>query len=166
MSAPTRSDAADHPGGASFWIALVVGAGIMAFGVRGALDQLRPGSVADVARWLIGADLVHDFVVAPIAVTIGWLVGRVVAQRWRAPIQAGLMATAITGAIGWPGLRGYGADLVPDNPSVQPLNYATAVGTVVGVIWVAVAIWFVARALHTHSPSDAARSVSTPHSRN
>ena len=68
-------------------------------------------------------------------------------MKWRAPIQAGLMATAITVAIGWPGLRGYGRHLVPDNPSVQPLNYATAVGTVIGIIWAVVAIWLVTRAM-------------------
>ncbi|MEO6467779.1 MAG: hypothetical protein ABIP21_01670 [Acidimicrobiia bacterium] len=146
MTAPAKTtDTPTERAGAAFWIALVVGGGIMAFGIRGALDDLR--SFSDVATWVIGADLIHDFVVAPIAVGIGWAVGRVVPMRWRAPIQAGLMATAITVAIGWPGLRGYGRHLVPDNPSVQPLNSATAVGTVIGFIWAVVAIWLITRAL-------------------
>ena len=145
MTAPAKTTETPARAGASFWIALVIGGGIMAFGFRGALDELS--SFPDVARWVIGADLIHDFVIAPIAVGIGWAVGRVVSMRWRAPIQAGLMATAITVAIGWPGLRGYGRHLVPDNPSVQPLNYATAVGTVIGIIWAVVAIWLVTRAM-------------------
>ena len=145
MTAPAKTTETSARAGASFWIALAVGGGIMAFGFRGALDQLS--SFPDVARWVIGADLIHDFVIAPIAVGIGWAVGRVVSMKWRAPIQAGLMATAITVAIGWPGLRGYGRHLVPDNPSVQPLNYATAVGTVIGIIWAVVAIWLVTRAM-------------------
>ena len=146
VTAPTKTpEAPTERAGAAFWIALVIGAGIMAFGIRGALDQLK--SFPDVATWVIGADLIHDFVVAPIAIVVGWAVGRVVPMRWRAPIQAGLMATGITVAIGWPGLRGYGRHLVPDNPSVQPLNYATAVGTVVGIIWTVVAIWLIARTL-------------------
>ncbi len=145
MTAPAETTETPARAGASFWTALVIGGGIMAFGIRGALDELS--SFPDVARWVIGADLIHDFVVAPIAVGIGWAVGRVVSMRWRAPIQAGLMATAITIAIGWPGLRGYGLHLVPDNASVQPLNDATAVGTVVGIIWAVVAIWLITRAL-------------------
>ena len=149
MTTPVHTDAAPGRAGITFWIALVIGFGIMAFGVRGALDKLS--SFPDVAKWVIGADLIHDFVVAPIAVTVGWAVGRVVPMRWRAPIQAGLMATAITVAIGWPGLRGYGRHLVPDNPSVQPLNYATAVGTVVSIIWAVVAIWLIARAVRPHT---------------
>lgn len=69
---------------------------------------------------------------------------------WRAPIQAGLVATGVTLAIAWPGLRGYGRHIVPDNPSVQPLNYATATLTVLGVIWGVVAIWLV---IHASSSS-------------
>ena len=146
MTPSTHADPAPERAGITFWIALVIGGGIMAFGIRGILDNLS-SSVTDVAKWVIGAALIHDFVIAPIAVGIGWAVGRGVSMRWRAPIQAGLMATAITVAIGWPGLRGYGRHLVPDNPSVQPLNYATAVGTIVGIIWAVVAIWLIARAL-------------------
>ncbi len=169
MTAPAETTEARTRAGASFWIALVIGGAIMAFGIRGALDELS--SFPDVVRWVIGADLIHDFVIAPIAVGIGWAVGRVVSMRWRAPIQAGLMATAITVAIGWPGLRGYGRHLVPDNPSVQPLNYATAVGTVVGIIWAVVAIWLITRALrprtttpdpHLTHPSPATRTSSAP----
>ena len=154
MTAPAKTtDAPVQRAGAAFWIALVIGGGIMAIGIRGALHELS--SFPDVAKWVIGADLIHDFVVAPIAIAVGWAVGRVVPMRWRAPIQAGLMATGITVAIGWPGLRGYGRHLVPDNPSVQPLNYATAVGTVVGIIWAVVAIWLVARTLRSRRVSGA-----------
>ena len=154
MTAPARTHTTRSPqAGVSFWIALVIGGGIMAFGIQGVLDNLS-ASATDVAKWVIGADLLHDFVVAPLAVGIGWAVGRVVSMRWRAPIQAGLMATAITVAIGWPGLRGYGRHLVPDNPSVQPLNYATAVGTVIGIIWAVVAIWLIARALRSRRVLD------------
>lgn len=154
MTAPARTHTQTSPqAGVSFWIALVIGGGIMAFGIQGVLDNLS-ASATDVTKWVIGAALIHDFVIAPLAVGIGWAVGRVVSMRWRAPIQAGLMATAITVAIGWPGLRGYGRHLVPDNPSVQPLNYAPAVGTVLGIIWAAVAIWLIARTLRSRRVID------------
>ena len=32
--------------------------------------------------------------------------------------------------VGWAALRGYGRDQVPDNPTVDPLSYGTAVLTV------------------------------------
>lgn len=142
---PTRQRA-----GASFWIAMVLGGGIMAFGTRGALMDLQT-SAPDVARWVVGADLVHDFILAPLVVAIGWCVHRTVPTRWRAPIQAGLFATAITLMIGWPGWRGYGRHLVPDNPSVQPLDYTTAILTVLAAVWGIVAIWLAIRVVRARS---------------
>lgn len=137
--------------GAIFWVGLLIGGGVMAFGLRGALTELGSDSAIDVARWVIGADLLHDFVIAPIAVTLGWSVGRLIPVRFRAPVQAGLVASSITLAIGWPGLRGYGHHLVPDNPSVQPLNYATAVLTVLAIVWGFVALWLTILALRTRA---------------
>ncbi|MEP6624240.1 MAG: hypothetical protein ABJC79_07340 [Acidimicrobiia bacterium] len=150
----------DERGGAAFWIAFIIGAGIMAFGIRGAVLQLK-GSAPDVAKWVIGADLVHDLVLAPIAVAVGWTVNRVVPARWRTPVQVGLVATGITLLLGWPGWRGYGRHLVPDNPSVQPLDYTTAILTVLAVIWSAVAIWLVVRVVTDRRVPQPA-SASTP----
>ena len=99
----------------------------------------------DVARWVIGADLIHDFILAPVVIGIGWGVNRLVSLRWRPPIQAGLFATGVTLLIAWPGWRGYGRHLVPDNTSVQPLDYTTAILTVLAVIWITVAIWLALR---------------------
>ena len=138
-SAPTHQRAS-----ASFWIAMMLGGGIMAFGIRGAVMDLQTSAPA-VARWVVGADLLHDFIVAPLVVAIGWCVHRTVPDRWRVPIQAGLFATAITLVIGWPGWRGYGRHLVLDNPSVQPLDYTTAILTVLAVVWGVVAVWLAVR---------------------
>ena len=141
---PGSEAASGERAGPAFWVALVIGGAIMAFGIRGAVMNLKD-SAADVARWVIGADLVHDFILAPVAVGIGWSVNRLAPRRWRPPIQAGLFATGVTLLIGWPGWRGYGRHLVPDNPSVQPLDYTTAILTVLAVIWSVVAIWLALR---------------------
>ena len=143
--------------GVTFWVAFVIGAGIMAFGIRGAIMELKD-SAPDVAKWVVGADLLHDFVVAPIAVGIGWGVNRVVPRWWRAPIQAGLVATGIVLLLGWPGWRGYGRHLVPDNPSVQPLDYTTAILTVLAVVWGIVGIWLAARLTRLTRLTRAARA--------
>ncbi len=131
---------------------MILGSGIMAFGIRGAVMNLHT-SAPDVARWVVGADLLHDLIVAPVAIAIGWCVHRTVPSRWRAPIQAGLFATAVTLMIGWPGWRGYGRHLVPDNPSVQPLDYTTAILTVFAVVWSAVAMWLAIRLVRTRAES-------------
>lgn len=51
-----------------------------------------------------------------------------------------------------PALRGYGRDRVPDNLSVQPLDYTAAVLTVLAVVWAVVAVWLAARLTHVRRP--------------
>jgi len=127
--------------GAIFWIALVIGGAVMAFGIRGVLTTFDTEPSRNLAVWIVGADLVHDLLVAPIAILVGWGIGRLVPRRWRVPVNAGLVATGVVLAVAWPALRGYGRAVVPDNPSVQPLDYSTAVAWVLGAVWIAVAVW-------------------------
>jgi len=156
VSAPTEagsaaasaveSSGATHPrAGITFWIGVVIGGGVMAFGLRGLLDQVDTTSAAAIARWVIGADLVHDLLLAPIAILVGWAAGRAVPDRFRFPVQAALVATGVVLLIAWAPLRGYGRAVVPDNPSVQPLNYATAVVTILVLVWVAAGVAIAAR---------------------
>jgi len=138
VTLPNPTDA-EHRG-PTFWIALVIGVGVMTYGVWGVFANSRATDPAALARWVIGADLVHDFVLAPIAIGIGWLAGRVAPRAWRGPLQTGLFATGVVLIVGWAPWRGYGRSIVPDNPSVQPLDYSTAIATVLAVIWVGVAL--------------------------
>jgi hypothetical protein len=96
---------------------------------------------------VVGADLVHDFVIAPLVIAVGWVIARTVPHAWRVPVQAGLAASGVALIVGWAAWRGYGRDTVPDNPTVQPLDYTTAILTVWGVVWSVVAIWIAVRIL-------------------
>jgi hypothetical protein len=127
--------------GVAFWVGLVVGGAVMAVGVRGVLDQAAGTDPGALLVWVVGADLVHDLVLAPVAILVGWLVGRRVRGPWRAPVQAALVASGIVLLVGWPLLRGYGRDTRPDNPTVAPLDYSTAVLTVLAVVWVGALAW-------------------------
>lgn len=131
--------------GAGFWIAFGIGVAVMTYGVRGLVDQAGTGTAGTVGRWIIGADLAHDLVLAPIAIAVGWVVGRLAPGWARAPIQAGLVATGVLLLVAWAPLRGYGRALVPDNPSVQPLDYRSALATVLAAVWIGVGLWAVAR---------------------
>jgi hypothetical protein len=131
------------PGGPGFWVAAGVGVAIMAFGVRGVLVHAGGTEPPAFAAWLVGADLLHDFVLAPLVCLLAVGVARAMPARVRAPIGSGLIVTAFVLAVGWAPLRGYGRATVPDNPTVQPLNYATGIATVLVVVWCAVAVWTV-----------------------
>jgi hypothetical protein len=146
-------DASDRPG-AAFWVGLVVGGAAMAFGVRGVLMDAAGTQPGVLVRWVVGADLLHDLLFAPVVIGLGWVVVRVVPRSCRVPVQAGLVASGVVVLVGWAAWRGYGRAVVPDNPTVQPLDYTTAILTVFGIVWGIVAIWIVARtARRRSSPS-------------
>ena len=127
--------------GAGFWIAVVLGGALIAFGIRGALVDSAATGPAEFFVWVVGADLVHDLLIAPLVCVVGHLLARAVPEPWRTPVRSGLIVSALALLVGWPGLRGYGRDQVPDNPTVQPLDYGAAVLSVLTVVWLGVAVW-------------------------
>ena len=127
--------------GPGFWVGLVTGGALMTFGVVGLVNNAKAVHPFDFAKWFVGADLAHDLLVAPLVCLVGAVLARAVRMPWRVPLQGGLVASAIVLAVAWAPLRGYGRAIVPDNPTVLPLDYSTAVLTVLAAIWAAVATW-------------------------
>jgi hypothetical protein len=125
-------------------VGLALGVPLMLVGVVGMLQHLRSTPPSSFLRFFVGGDLVHDFVVAPVAVAVGLLVVRRFPARLRAPLRAALFASAVLVAIAWPALRGYGRARVPDNPTVDPLDYGTAIASALAVVWAGAACWVAA----------------------
>lgn len=136
----------EHGYGLRFWVPAAIGFSIIGLGAWRYLD-----ATPDFARrlnfvaFLVGADVLHDFVLAPVVCAIGWLVTRFVPGRVRAPIQFGLMASGILLLLALPGLRRTGA--TTNNPTVQPINYATGAVAVLAVVWAIASVWIAARLL-------------------
>jgi hypothetical protein len=131
--------------GRAFWIALPIGAALMAFGAVGLLGDMGVGAGVEVGGWLVGADVAHDFVLAPLACLVGAAVARALPRWCRAPVQAALLTSGVLLIVVFPALRGFGRDQVPDNSSVQPLDYTTATVTALAVVWAAAGLWLVVR---------------------
>ncbi len=124
-------------------IGLLVGVPTMLVGVIGIWRHTAATPIPNYLRFFIGADIVHDFVVAPVVALVAFLVLRRVPAVARAPVRAALFGSAIVTAVAWPGIRHYGRMRTPDNGSVQPLNYATSTLTAIGVVVFIAAVWFV-----------------------
>jgi hypothetical protein len=127
--------------GRAFWIAMPIGAALMAFGAVGLIGDMGVGAGVKVGGWLVGADVAHDFVLAPLACLFGAAVARALPRWCRAPVQAALLTSGVLLIVVFPALRGFGRDQVPDNPSVQPLDYTTGTLTALAVVWSAAAVW-------------------------
>lgn len=118
--------------GVGFWLALVAGGAIMAFGLWGLARDIDE----DLLNWavfFVAGDVVHDLVVAPAVGITGWLLIRRVPEPWRAPLQAGLLLTAFVLLVGAIPLLDLGGN--PANPTIRPLNYTTSTLTAVGIVW-------------------------------
>lgn len=94
-------------------------------------------------RWWVSAAVVHDVVVAPAAVAVGWLVARFAPRAVKAPLQAGLVLTAVLVAVSWPALRGYGR--IPSNPTYLPRPYGTGLALSLLVVWLGCGAWAAVR---------------------
>ncbi|HEX5616735.1 MAG TPA: hypothetical protein VFZ83_16415 [Acidimicrobiia bacterium] len=130
--------------GVRFWIASGIGVVVIGWGVAlylGATPDLDRR--VDFAVWLVGLDLAHDLLVAPIALAVGVAVARVVRGPLRAPVQAALIASGCVLLVAAAPLArtADGAN----NPTIQPLDYTTATLTVLAIVWTACALWAGAR---------------------
>jgi hypothetical protein len=153
--------------GPAFWVACVIGWSVIVFGVAGLLDRLGARGTIDVGVWVVGGNLVHDAIIAPLGLLLALAVALVVHRPWRAPLAAGVVTSAIVVAVAYPALRGFGRK--PRNPSVLPLDYDRAVLTVLAVVWGLVALWcgvLVVRRLRTrYADGSGVGSGSTPMAR-
>ncbi|MGH9290107.1 MAG: hypothetical protein ACRD0V_17735, partial [Acidimicrobiales bacterium] len=102
-------------------IGLALGSPVTVYGLRGAIVDAADTHPLELMRWVIGAALVHDLMVVPAVVATALLVRRFVPRRAWPPVRAGLAATGILALVGWPFVRGYGAD--PTNQSLLPRDY-------------------------------------------
>jgi hypothetical protein len=123
--------------GRGFWPAVAAGGVVMAFGAWGLLGHAEATSPAAWARWLAAALLVHDLLVAPALLAVGWLVGRL-PGGWRAPVRAGLVVSATVALTTLPAFLGDGRETQPGNTSLLPNHYGRSLALVLGPVWAAV----------------------------
>jgi hypothetical protein len=112
---------------------------MITFGIAGLVDRFGARGAFDVGVWVVGGNLVHDALVAPVAMAVATGLALIIPRPWRTPLVTGLAASAIVVAFAYPALRGFGRKL--NNPSLLPLDYGTAVLTVLATVWGAVVIW-------------------------
>lgn len=91
-----------------FWGGLFIGGAVMAFGIRGLIDERAAAGPLAVGRVFVGSALVHDAVLAPAVFVLGWAIARYVPAWARAAVQAGLFASAVISLYSGPFVRGYG----------------------------------------------------------
>lgn len=145
----TREGTPDTTSRRGLLMGLPLGLPVVAFGLRGVLVDSSRTHPAELARWLIGAALVHDLVLVPLALAAGCAARRVTPARLWPVVRSGLLVTAALALVSWPFVRGYGQD--PANPSLLPREHGAGLAAAIGVVWVAVAAWGLAATLRSRA---------------
>ena len=144
MSEPSTTDTTSPRG---LVAGLVLGVPLMLVGARAALVAARDTHPAELARWVVGAAVVHDLVLLPVVAVLGWALRHLTPQPARPAVRAGTMVVGSLALVAWPYALGYGAS--SGNPSLLPRNYVLGTlvaGAAVAAVTVAAAVRAVVRA--------------------
>jgi hypothetical protein len=76
------------------------GIGLAGYGVLRIAQHPDASHPAGLARWLIGALILHDGLVAPIVIGLGWLLARLIPRRALGFVQAALVTAALISSVG------------------------------------------------------------------
>jgi hypothetical protein len=130
----------------------ILGLAVVGYGLAGLFTDA--GTRPRNHLLFLGAILIgHDLALLPLAIIVGALLAQRLPDWARAPVQAGLFASAVVSCIALPFVIGAGRR--PDDPSALPLNYGRGLTLVLVLIWTVVAL----AALRRRSPR---RPDSTP----
>jgi hypothetical protein len=129
-------NARNDPPSKAFWIGLVAGWAVMAFGVAGLIVNRADTKPLEVALRFVELVLVHDAVVAPLAFVVGAIATRWLPAIVRGPVRGAMAMSVIAIVFALPLVQRLGAR---QNSSVLPLAYGPNLAIVLGAIWLAAA---------------------------
>jgi hypothetical protein len=117
-----------------FWVSAAAGWAVIGWGLRGLFHHHIDTRPAELGRFFLAGDLLHDLVFAPVVLAAGVLITRLVPGRARAAVQAALLISGCAALLAWPEIRDYAR--VNHNPTSLPHNYTTNLAVVVAAVCV------------------------------
>jgi hypothetical protein len=126
------------PGGWPFWTGLAVGGALMAYAAQGIVAEAGATNPPALVRLVLGAAVVHDGLVAPVATLVALVLAWRAPAWWGRPVGAALALSAGLAVFAYPLLRGFGRR--DDNPSALPRDYARNLVAVLLAVWIAAAV--------------------------
>jgi hypothetical protein len=153
------------------WLFVLPGLAAVLYGVYGLLTAGSRVPLGSWLTWFVGSALLHDVVIAPIWIGLGWLAGRLLPAAARPAIVVGAAVAGLLALIALPFVLGVGED--PANPSFLPRDYGrnlllVDVGVlVIAGLWAAVATRYARSSdrrgsAGASSPSQDQRGIDTP----
>lgn len=133
----TVSGVQEPPRWRSRYAFYAVGAGMMAWGLRGLLTTAST-KPPNWGRFFVGGVIVHDLVFAPVFALVAVLLVGHIPAAYRSYVQAGVVITALLTLVSLPMVLHPGGR--PDDPSTLPLPYGRNLAIALACIWAAVLV--------------------------
>jgi len=125
------------------WLFVVPGLAAVAYGAYGLWTSLSSEALTSWAVWMLGGALLHDLVVAPVWIGLGWLAARTLPRPARAPVVVGAATSAAVALVAAPFVLGFGGD--EGDTSFLPRDYGLTLLVVVVVVLAVSAVWAAVR---------------------
>lgn len=129
------------------------GVAVLAYGIDRLAHEPAIPHPGQVAEWIVGAIILHDGLIAPVVLAVGYLVSRLVPAPARAIVQGGLVVAGAVVVIAVPLL----VKPVPSIPTVLPLDYGRSLAIVLGSVVAATASLVAVRLARTRRLARARR---------
>ena len=121
------------------WLFLLPGLAAVGYGAHGLLTAGDRVPLGSWLTWFLGGVLVHDLVVAPLWIGLGWLAARLLPRAARPAVAVGAVVSGVLVLVALPFVLGFGAD--PANPSFLPRPYGRDLLLLVGAVGLAAGAW-------------------------
>ena len=132
-------------------------AGIL-LGLYGAVSLLTNvdfGNLLVLALWLIGAVVIHDGILSPVVLGVGWALHRWVPARARRYAQAGLIAAGLITVVAIPMILQQGAE--PASKALLRQNFGGNLTLLLGLVAAGSLLLYAVRVARDPRPTPAAR---------
>ena len=123
------------------WLFLTPGLLAVAFGFYGLLTAGGSIPLTSWLTWFVGAALLHDLLIAPVWVALGWLAAKLLPRPARGPVVVGAAVSGVVALVAFPYVLGLGGD--PGDYSFEPRDYGLTLLVVVAVVLASSAVWAV-----------------------
>lgn len=110
----------------------IAGVLLALFGVFRLLTQVPIFPLVILALWLVGALVIHDGILSPIVVAVGWVVARVLPPRARRYLQGALVMAALVTVIAIPMI--YRQDSQPKSKAILLQDFGGNLTLLLGLI--------------------------------
>lgn len=113
------------------------------FGVFRLVTEVPIGNLLILAGWMIGAVIIHDGILSPVVIAVGWFIARVVPARGRRYVQGGLVAGGLITVVAIPLILHAGQE--PASKAILQQNFGGNLTILLGVVAAASLVLYAVR---------------------